>query len=82
MYIDERNSFLAILFLFLFSSYGGASVFPRFPGKIRVAILGPPGVGKGTLCNAFREKHAVNHFSVGDMLRQVAADMKVDYVSI
>ncbi len=52
-------------------------MFPGLPGKIRVAILGPPGVGKGTLCKAFREKHAVSHLSVGDMLRQAVADLQV-----
>ncbi|PIU22319.1 MAG: adenylate kinase [Candidatus Diapherotrites archaeon CG08_land_8_20_14_0_20_30_16] len=35
-----------------------------------IVILGPPGVGKGTIADMLQEKHKFVHISAGDVLRQ------------
>ncbi|CAG8981305.1 hypothetical protein HYALB_00005105 [Hymenoscyphus albidus] len=38
-----------------------------------IFVLGPPAVGKGTLCGHLIGQYAVQHMSVGDVLRKVVA---------
>lgn len=40
---------------------------------MRVVLLGPPGVGKGTQASRMKERLSVPHISTGDMLREAIA---------
>lgn len=40
---------------------------------MRLVLLGPPGVGKGTQASAIKEQLSVPHISTGDMLREAIA---------
>ena len=42
-------------------------------GGHRVVLIGPPGVGKGTLCRDLSTRWSVPHLSTGAMLRSAAA---------
>jgi len=45
---------------------------------MRVILLGPPGVGKGTTAKALAEKFAVPHIGTGDVLRaEIASNSKL-----
>ncbi len=37
---------------------------------MRIVLLGPPGVGKGTLAGFLKENYHLSHVSTGDMLRE------------
>ncbi|CAG8972334.1 hypothetical protein HYALB_00001737 [Hymenoscyphus albidus] len=39
-----------------------------------IFVLGPPAAGKGTLCSRLIGKYAVQHMSVGDVLRKVVVN--------
>jgi UMP-CMP kinase len=41
---------------------------------IIIFVLGGPGAGKGTQCALLAKKYGMNHLSLGDILRQEAAN--------
>lgn len=47
---------------------------PRFTAAMRVVLIGPPGVGKGTQAAFLRERLGVPHVSTGDILRSAVKD--------
>ena len=38
--------------------------------SIRLVIMGPPGVGKGTQANILKEQYNIPHLSTGQILRE------------
>ncbi|CAG8973643.1 hypothetical protein HYALB_00002209 [Hymenoscyphus albidus] len=44
------------------------------PNLLLIFVLGPPAAGKGTLCGSLTGQYAVQHMSVGDVLRKVATN--------
>ena len=47
---------------------------PRAPGPLRLLMLGPPGVGKGTQGERLAQRYSARHVSTGDLLRAQVAE--------
>jgi adenylate kinase len=41
---------------------------------MHLVFMGPPGAGKGTQANLFRDRYGIPHISTGDMFRQAVRD--------
>ena len=41
---------------------------------MRILLIGPPGVGKGTQANLICSKYNLKHISTGDILRKYISD--------
>ncbi|RYN61657.1 hypothetical protein AA0117_g12934 [Alternaria alternata] len=49
--------------------------------KTVVFVIGAPGSGKGTLCRRLSDEYAFYHVSVGDTLRRLVSDSRMDRVT-
>src|SRR4051794_2537718 len=49
---------------------GAVPAEPRLSGQLRLVLIGPPGVGKGTQAARLRDEFALAHISTGDLLRE------------